>query len=122
MLLRHHSFICNEVVNIVCAHRAGVAEEIHLHWRGSKRECASPGVLRVAAQVDGDIDPGVPRILRNLLVVHCMHKRLILMILGQLYKLYMRFTITVIHCIQMLTMKRLQHRQKSQFVEQWLFS
>jgi hypothetical protein len=53
---RNEDTIGDDIVHIVRAHRAGIAEIVHLQRRGPPGEESRPGVLGESVEVDQDID------------------------------------------------------------------
>src|SRR5262245_31381993 len=56
LIERQHNFIGYNVIDEVGTHRSGKSEIVDLNRRRPMRQDARPAVLRVALQVDRDID------------------------------------------------------------------
>ncbi len=56
LLRRHHEIIDQDVIHEGASHRARIAEIVHLNRRGPQRENLRAGVLRVAFQIDQDVN------------------------------------------------------------------
>ena len=56
-----HGMIGNQVIVVIGAHGAGVAQIAHLHRRGAHGEYARPAVSGMSAQIDGNIDFQISR-------------------------------------------------------------
>src|SRR5208282_6876022 len=54
--LRYHRGIPDQVVDIACPHRAGVAQKVDWRSRRTQRENAGPIALRKTFQINGDVD------------------------------------------------------------------
>ena len=53
---RQHDLVGNDVIDEIGPHRARITEITHLDGRGTVGENFGPAVLRVAFQVDRDVD------------------------------------------------------------------
>src|SRR5947209_4568436 len=53
---REHYLVRNDIIDEVGAHCCGIPKIIHLNGGGPQRQNAWPRILRIAAQVDGDVE------------------------------------------------------------------
>ena len=67
-VFRYHDAIGNDIIDVVRPHRAEKANISDLDWRGPQGENSGAGMLRVAAQIDRDVDPLFARQSRHRLV------------------------------------------------------
>ena len=62
--------IGDEIIDVGRAHRAGKAEEIHLHRRQRVRAKIPGGAFRVAHQIDRDVDFHLAQLGRHIRIAH----------------------------------------------------